>query len=181
MKSYKITIEGEQFKKSYLIYVIKIHNEKHGSFFYVGQTGDRNYLTARPPFRRLAGHLEDRKKSTQNQLYKGIVEQILEIDAEGKDNYSDITKNTVSKFLEKSTIEMLVFSIIDFNELIEKNEHKENVKYIENVEKHLIQKLLQAKGSKNVLNKKILNPSDNEKANAVASEIFSEVLKNLKI
>ena len=78
MKKNKIVIDGkEQFKQAYLIYIIEIDHNNSDKYYYIGQTGDRNYKSARPPFLRLAGHLSTQEKTTENQLYKGIAEQIL--------------------------------------------------------------------------------------------------------
>ena len=70
---------GEHFRRQYLLYIIKIsHGEDE--YFYVGQTGDNRYTTARPAFRRLAGHFEDSGQSTQNQIYRYIACDILKIE-----------------------------------------------------------------------------------------------------
>ena len=45
-----IELPGAQFRRAYLLYVIEICHEQE-RYFYVGQTGDNNYLTARPAFR----------------------------------------------------------------------------------------------------------------------------------
>ena len=53
-----IELPGTHFRRAYLLYAIEIcHNQDR--YFYIGQTGDNNYITARPPIRRLSGHLED--------------------------------------------------------------------------------------------------------------------------
>ena len=91
MEKFSLKLEGQHFKRQYLLYIIEIThgNDKH---YYVGQTGDHNYTTARPAFRRLAGHLEDLGGSTQNQIYRFIAEIVLEFSEAGQKN---------SKFDEK--------------------------------------------------------------------------------
>ena len=61
-----ITVDGQLFRRQYLLYVLAVDNNLD-QFCYVGQTGDWKYITARPPFHRLAAHLEDSGRSTQNQ------------------------------------------------------------------------------------------------------------------
>jgi hypothetical protein len=175
MDSYKITLNGRQFKKGYLIYVIRLTDGEGNTFYYIGQTGDRNHLTARPPFRRLAGHLEDQKSSTQNQLYKGIVEQILNLEINPNEKYSSEVKDKVSDYLENSTIEMEVFNVIDFPREIDREQHKINVRKVEDIEKNLVQMAINAAGKSRVLNKKVHSPSGDDSNSDVASKIFKAV------
>jgi len=49
-----IELSGAQFRRAYLLYVIEICHEQE-RYFYVGQTGDNRYITARPAFRRFQG------------------------------------------------------------------------------------------------------------------------------
>ncbi len=68
-------LTGELFRRRYLLYVVELSHSS-SQYFYVGQTGDTRVITARPVFRRLAAHLEDRK-STQNQVYQYVAHEIL--------------------------------------------------------------------------------------------------------
>ena len=76
MADIRIELPGAQFRRAYLLYVIEIRHGKE-QYFYVGQTGDNNYITARPAFRRLSGHMEDTGQSTQNQVYRYIAADII--------------------------------------------------------------------------------------------------------
>lgn len=175
MEYYKFSVEGKQFKPSYIIYVIRVCSDKGENFFYVGQTGDRNHITARPPFRRLSGHLDELNKSTQNQLYKGILEKILHVKTSRDEKYTAEIKRKVAIFLEKSGIDMHVFSIMDFPELVESNVHKENVRYIEDVEKNLIELVIKEIGEQALLNKKRHKPSGDKNSQKIASEIMAKI------
>ncbi len=67
MPKITITLDGRVFRRQYLIYVIELINGSE-KYFYVGQTGDRKYTTARPPVRRFMGHLEDIGTSTPSKV-----------------------------------------------------------------------------------------------------------------
>ena len=60
----------------YLLEIIKGDDK----FFYIGMTGDPFYPSARSGFHRLAGHLENAERSTQNQLWVGLREKAGIID-----------------------------------------------------------------------------------------------------
>lgn len=83
MADFTIELKGEQFRRGYLLYIIEIRHNID-TFYYIGQTGDNHYVTARPAFRRLSGHFEDSGNSTQNQLYKYIASIILGYDEANK-------------------------------------------------------------------------------------------------
>ena len=146
-----------------MIYIIRLQYQNKYYHYYIGQTGDRFYRTARPAFRRLAGHLEDKGYSTQNQLYKAIAKQILKLEFEPKKSFPDKVKDAVSKYLEQSEIDMFVFPVVKFDGRSSRSQHRENVSFIENVEKHLVKKFIVFFGAEKVLNKKIEQPSDNLK------------------
>lgn len=179
MEHYKFTIEGKQFKPSYIIYIIRVSSVDGGNYFYVGQTGDRKHITARPPFRRLAGHLDEINKSTQNQLYKGILEKILNIHVPKEEKYTKEIKRKVSGFLEESGIEMFVVSVKEFPKDIKEKEHKENVRHVEDIEKNVIKKFVEKFGSKCLLNKKYHEPSGNSDSSNVADAIFTQYVEGL--
>ena len=180
LDSYKITVEGKQFKKSYIIYVVELVHNKADTYFYIGQTGDRHYLTARPPFRRLAGHLDDQGNSTQNQLYKAIATQILKINFEPKKKFPNSLKVQVSGYLENSEINMHIHPVRNFDENIDKRAHKENVKYIESVERSLIIKMAQEFGHSKILNMKRHKPYESGNSESVAENIFQKMKVEIK-
>lgn len=151
MEYYEIKINGRDFKKSYLIYIVKLKHNK-SDYFYVGQTGDRNHKTARPAFRRLAAHLSDIGKSTENQIYRRIARQILKLEFKDNEKFSNELKEKVSVFLTESKITMSVFPIKDFDSQIEDLVHINNRKYVEDIEKALIRKMVDEFTTSNVLN-----------------------------
>ena len=179
MDHYKIHIEGKQFEKHYLIYIIRLKYQNKYNHYYIGQTGDRFYRTARPAFRRLAGHLEDKGYSTQNQLYKGIANQILKLEFEPKKSFPDKVKDAVSQYLEQSEIDMFVFPVMKFDSRSGPSRHRENVRFIENVEKHLIKKFIGCFSAEKVLNKKTEQPSDDLKTAEKAEDILREISKEI--
>ena len=151
MEYSEIVIDGKiQFKKSYLIYIIELNHNNENKYYYIGQTGDRNYITARPPFLRLAGHLNSQKSSTENQIYKGIAEKILKLNWNKKDEL----KEKVNDFLIHTIITMSIFSIMDFDNNIDKKGHEENRIKTEEIENELILKFIEKYGNDNIINKK---------------------------
>lgn len=153
---FKIEIDGRQFEQAYLVYVVKLRSQIHGDFFYVGQTGDRNYLTARPAFRRLAGHLSDQGNSTENQIYRQIAFKILNIEsASKKQAFNQQTKDKVSNFLSNCKIEMFVHPLSKFLSDTNFSNHKLNREFTEIIENELINYFVQSVGENRLLNKKI--------------------------
>lgn len=124
-----LTLEGQHFRRQYLLYIIEII---HGSdsHYYIGQTGALNYITARPAFRRLAGHLEDIGRSTQNQIYWYLAVRVSGIqETNGKmSSFDEKTKQAVEDFLVNSTIRMHVYSLQEFVPGIEPEKHLEIVR-----------------------------------------------------
>lgn len=57
------------------IYLLEISKGEE-KFFYIGMTGDPFYPSARSGFHRLAGHLEKAERSTQNQLWIGLKNEV---------------------------------------------------------------------------------------------------------
>lgn len=155
MNSFKITIEGQQFRKAYFVYVIRITTQDNINFFYIGQTGDRNYLTARPAFRRLAGHFSDIGSSTENQVYRQIAVKVLKIeDVVKKEKFNESTKKRVGDFLETCKIEMFVYQIADFEDNSDKDLHTKNRKQTELIENELINCVQKKVSADKVFNKK---------------------------
>lgn len=135
-----ISLEGRIFRRQYLLYVIELINDGH-RYYYVGQTGDRRYITARPPFRRLMGHLEDIGQSTQNQLYRFIAADLLLIsDARQKVAFSENIKQRVEDFLVSSTVHMHVYPLEIFRPHATHSEHMEVLRKVEDFERHVIKR-----------------------------------------
>ena len=153
---FKIEIDGRQFKTAYLVYIVKLTSQSRGPFYYVGQTGDRNYMTARPAFRRLAGHFSDQGYSTENQIYRQIAVKILGIDAaSAKQTFDQQTKDTVSDFLSSCKIEMFVHPLANFLSNADLDSHKSNRQLTEKIENELINYFIQQFGKERLLNKKL--------------------------
>lgn len=151
---FKIKIDGQQFKKAYLVYVVKLITENRGTFYYIGQTGDRNYATARPAFRRLAGHFSDQGNSTENQVYRQIAVKILGIEsASARQAFTQDTKDKVADFLSKCKIEMFVHPIGEF--LANDKKHQEKRKLAEKIEQELMNYFVTQVGEEYLFNKKI--------------------------
>jgi hypothetical protein len=153
---YKIEINGQQFESAYLVYIVKLTSANYGQYFYIGQTGDRHYLSARPAFRRLAGHMSDKGSSTENQIYRQIVSKILGIErATEKGKFDNRTKEEVSAFLTKCKMEMYAYPITDFTFDISFENHKLNRQLTEKIENELISYFTINIGEERILNKKM--------------------------
>ncbi len=158
MADFTIELKGEQFKRRYLIYIIEIQHDTD-RYYYIGQTGDKNYITARPAFRRLMGHFEDSGKSTQNQVYKYIVGDILGYKKEVSDEiFTDQIKLEAENFLSESKVTMHIYEVISFDPNVAKIQHHENVKKVVQLERYVIQSFI--KSNKNVMNKDRTAPDD---------------------
>jgi len=131
-------LTGEHFKRQYLLYVMELSHEG-SKYFYVGQTGDTRVITARPVFRRLAAHLEDRK-STQNQVYQYVAHDRLNLpEDEGKKAaFTEGTRQAVEEYLVKSSIKMYVYHLEPFLSTITPEEHKEKRRKTQKIEKQVI-------------------------------------------
>ena len=152
-----LTLEGKHFKRQYLLYIIEIThgNDKH---YYVGQTGDNRYTTARPAFRRLAGHLEDGGRSTQNQIYRYLAVNVLRFSeaAEKGKTFDEKVKQAVEDYLVGSSINMYVYSLQPFIPGIDHSQHLEIVRMVTLLEKNVIGLFL--KNKKPIANKKLTPP-----------------------
>jgi hypothetical protein len=156
-----ITLEGKHFHRQYLLYIVEITN-KSDNYYYVGQTGDNNYITARPAFRRLAGHLEDGGRSTQNQIYRFLAVTVLGFpEADRKDSmFDEEIKQSVEDYLVESIVKMYGYPLQPFIPRIDHREHLEIVRKVRLFEKIVIEVLL--KNSKILMNKKIVSPPKRE-------------------
>jgi hypothetical protein len=173
-----LTLEGWHFKRQYLLYIIEIThgNDNH---YYVGQTGDHNYITARPAFRRLAGHLEDVGRSTQNQIYRYLAVEVLKFpEAAKKDmNFDDEIKQAVEKYLVDSTIRMHVYPLQPFEPSIKRDKHLEIVRKVTLFEKIVISHFMA--NSKRIANKRVISPPKG--AECPYPEILNQIIKEFKL
>jgi len=148
---------GKHFRRQYLLYIIEI---SHGDdeYFYVGQTGDNKYITARPAFRRLAAHFEDQGRSTQNQIYRYIAADILKIEeARNKQSaFTPQTKQAVEDYLVNSVVRMYVYSLEPFSSTATHEKHLQKVRKATLLEKQVIDAFLQH--NRKLVNKDLIRP-----------------------
>jgi hypothetical protein len=170
-----LTLEGKHFKRQYLLYIIEIThgNDKH---YYVGQTGDNRYTTARPAFRRLAGHLEDAGKSTQNQIYRYLAVEVLGL-AEAKTKFDEKVKQAVEDYLVKSTVKMYIYPLQPFEPGIEHDQHLKIVRKVTLFEKMVIN--LFRTNSKRIANKKMTQPPRD--VECPYQEILQQIVTDFKL
>jgi hypothetical protein len=162
MLVYELNLNGkEQLKSMYSIYIIVLKNGDN-KYFYIGQTGDRNHISARSPFLRLTGHLDKQKASTQNQIYKGIMENILKI------NYNENTYENVEYYFSNLQLTMYTFPIYDFYYKSTIKDHTEKRQKVENIESILINDFIEKYGKDRIINKKCnQNINLNDKVNEI--------------
>jgi hypothetical protein len=175
MTVYELNLNGkEQLKSMYSIYVIVLKNGLN-KYFYIGQTGDRKHISARSPFLRLTGHLDKQESSTQNQIYKGIMEKILKI------KYDDKTYENVEKYFSELYLTMYSFPIYNFQYNASSNEHMEKRRKVEDIENILINEFTKKYGKENILNKKfsLVYNFDNyaKEVNEIKNYIFEKEAK----
>ena len=156
MPDIRIELPGAHFRRAYLLYVIEICHGKE-QYFYVGQTGDNNYVTARPAFRRLSGHLDDSGRSTQNQVYKYIAANILgHREATSKASFPEAVKQDVEDFLVDSTVLMHIYKAKAFKPDVSRHNHLREVRAVTLMEKYVMVSFLEA--GRLLMNKKIVKP-----------------------
>jgi hypothetical protein len=156
MPDVQIELPGAHFRRAYLLYVIEIRHGKE-QYFYVGQTGDNHYLTARPAFRRLSGHLADTGRSTENQVYRYIATNILGHEgAVSQISFSEAVKQDVEDFLVGSTVLMHVYRVKPFKPNVPRDNHLRDVRNVRLMERHVMASFLGA--GRLLMNKKIQKP-----------------------
>ena len=156
MPDARIELPGAQLRRAYLLYVIEIRHGKQ-QYFYVGQTGDNHYVTARPAFRRLSGHLDDRGGSTENQVYRYIATSILGHEgAASKAFFTKAVKQDVEDFLVKCAVLMHIYKVKPFKPDVSRDDHLRIVRSITLMEKYVMVSFLEA--GRSLINKKIPKP-----------------------
>lgn len=157
MPDIRIELPGAQFRRAYLLYVIEICHGKE-QYLYVGQTGDNNYLTARPAFRRLSGHMDDTGQSTQNQVYRYIATNILgHKEAASRISFPEGVKQDVEDFLVDSTVLMHIYRVKPFKPDVSRDNHLTIVKDVTLMEQYLMASFLEA--GRSLMNKRIQKPA----------------------
>jgi hypothetical protein len=172
----KLELSGEHFKRQYLLYIIEL-SHKGSSHYYVGQTGDTKEITARPVFRRLAAHLEDRK-STQNQVYQYISHILLKCPKEEgkKIAFSENTRVRVEEFLLESTITFNAYHLQPFKKTTRENHNIARRKTL--VIENLVIKLL-LNNQKTVIN--IKPPTNVDFADCPYPLVLQQVARDFKL
>lgn len=139
-----ITLDGLIFRRQYILYVIELISNGQ-RYHYIGQTGHRKHTTARPPFRRLAGHLENIGQSTQNQLYRYIAADILGIPtARRQETFPSDVKQQVEDFLVNSVVHMHAYTLEPFTPRVRHEEHLRVQRKVEEFERHVLRKFNEA-------------------------------------
>jgi hypothetical protein len=145
-------IDSKLFKSNYSVYIIEVINNSD-RFYYIGQTGDSHYLTARSPLRRLIGHLSDSKASTENQIYKYVAKKILPSEKKESKKYSTEEKEMIENYFIQSDVKMYSYPLIDFDFHASEDNHQKKTKRIVEFEKQVI--LLFKDSGKSLINKQI--------------------------
>jgi len=135
---------GPSFRRTYVLYIVEVKS-KATSFFYIGQTGDRRWLTARPAIRRLGALIEDVGYSTQNQVYRYIANDILRFPrARARRAFSAQTKRGVEAFLSKSDVSMTIYPLRRFDDRSSMKQHCRIVDGVVDLERRTIRAFLNA-------------------------------------
>lgn len=101
----KIEIPSSWVSLGYYVYVAKMTYNSE-VYYYVGQTGDNHYTTARGPLYRISGHFA-KGTSTENQVIKGIKRVVLRNEGAPADQVENI--------LNASSFKYLFFKVADFD------------------------------------------------------------------
>jgi hypothetical protein len=172
IKEMEISFNPEWFKSGYYIYVLTVVHKTKGTYYYIGQTGDRKHIAARSPFYRLTGHFSsyNLKSGTDNQLVKGLINNFLvETPSENKKARICIEEAIENKSV---TITANYYAISDFD----KSDHLEKRKFVEEIELALLYNFRNAEA-------KIFNDCNkigdrkeviNQNAKNIADEIFKK-------
>ena len=124
----EINIPNNWLSSGYFVYVAHI-NYGDKNFKYIGQTGDNKHQTARGPLYRIGGHLSKLKSSKQNQIIKGIRNNILK----GNDSHEKL-----EQVLSKINLKYTFWKIADFDYNDTKEEHSLKRKKTQFIEHYLI-------------------------------------------
>lgn len=133
-----LEIDGKYLKSSYSVYVIELI-APDGNYYYIGQTGDKVYNSARSPFRRFSGHLVDINSSTQNQLYRFVSKLALKKEINRSVSLTPIEKGLIEEYITKCMINFYSYPLFDFDFNQSMTIHKQNHKNIVLAENKVIQ------------------------------------------
>ncbi len=171
-KEFEISFSSNWYNAGYYVYVLKSVHLTKGTFYYVGQTGDRHYRAARSPFYRLLAHFNPYSiKATDAQLRNGLIAKGLIETPTKEKNIRICMEEAIAS--EKVKINAKFYKILDFNGF----GHKENRNHVEAVETALIN-LFDASFLFNDLSKighigKITSKEQKE----LAAKIYKDIMK----
>lgn len=171
MEHIPIIFNSDWFQTGYFVYVLTINHKSKGTYYYVGQTGDRYHKAARSPFYRLTAHFRP-YKSTDNQLVVGLESKGLITPEEGKSKRVCIEEAIANKVIE---VKSDYFKIDEFDNV----EHQSKTKFVEAVEQEIINTLVSYK--KNMFNAPQKKSSKKPVISQEAKNKAFEILKSLGI
>lgn len=164
-----LEIDGKCLKSTYSVYIIEIISAKD-KYFYIGQTGDSNYVSARSPLRRLIGHLSYTKSSNENQIIKAIARRLFGTEKNNSKSFTSAEKEMIESFFTTSIIKMHSYPLFEFKHDQTFEKHKIIRKEVLKFEKQIIDIFIRS--SHEVLNNKIPREVDkNIKFEMVLNEI----------
>ena len=154
-EKYEIDLEKKHFEKSYAIFILELTHKKN-KYYYIEHLIDSKGISVKYSFARLAYLFEEKNSSTHNQIFKFILNQIIEIDRDPERKITDKHKTLVQNFLTESKIKFHVYPVLKFDyNTLKKKTHKENTKKVKNFEQQVIR--LFDTHSKQLINDKISN------------------------
>lgn len=162
MKSFEIKIKSEWLQSAYYVYAISIKYKKK-QYYYIGQTGDNHYHSARAPLYRIGGHFA-KGVSTENQIVKYFKETILK---------KDVSKTELEQALLESEITYQFWEIEKLDEHDNNEQHKAKRMKAQAVEHYLIYKL---QGKKGVF---VLNKTVKDAFSVTKKDFFSSSLAEM--
>lgn len=173
----KIEFNSEWFQSGYFVYVLVIEHKDNPTFYYIGQTGDRNHHSARSPFYRLMGHFNpyNLKTGTDAQLVKGLIKHKLIEVSEGES-----VRVAIERAISSNEIKITAhyFKIFDFDS----EDHKKRRNHTEDIETCLIQMFCKTSTTCVFNEKESRNDTarQNKKAIDMAEQIYSQLISQLE-
>lgn len=170
-----LEIDGKYLKSSYSIYLIELI-APDGNYYYIGQTGDKVYNSARSPFRRISGHLVDINSSTQNQLYRFVSKLALKKEINRSVSLTPNEKGLIEDYITNSMIKFYSYPLLDFDFNQSMTIHKQKLKKIVLAENSVIQ--LFEKMEMNLIN---INRPTRQFIGNDFDELLTEIKKDLNL
>lgn len=173
MEKFEIEFCSTWYQSGYHVYVITIEHIAKGFYYYVGQTGDRNYRAARSPFYRLIQHFNPyNKKATDAQLRNGLINfDLIESPSEQK-NIRICMEEGISNKTVKIKSVFYRLSEYDGEKHIVSRKHAEAVEVA--LINHMLKNRLQLFNDPNKKGDKNIIPT--KKQQEIAIEIYQEII-----